>query len=543
MVTMPLPQPSPGVAGGGSVRPLPPRRAWGEVGRGALAALALLAAVPAHAADISRLYVEQCAECHGADRLGAIGPALLPENLGRLRPAQAEKIIADGRAATQMAGFKDKLSAEQIKALAQYVYTPLPAVPDWGMAQIKASHVVSKDEFPAAPPFASDPMNLFTVVEGGDHHVTILDGDRMEPLVRFASRFAVHGGAKYSPDGRWVYLASRDGWISKYDMWTGKTVAEIRAGINTRNVAVSDDGRFLMVGNVLPHTLVALDARDLSPMQVIPVRGDEGKTSRVSAVYTAPPRHSFVVALRDIEEIWEIPYADDAGPVMNGLVHSYEPGMEEGVSTGGRFQALRIRVPDFMDDFFFDPTYERVMGASRDGGKGLVVDLDLKRKVADLDLAGMPHLGSGIVFENDGRLMMATPHLKEAVVSVIDMRTWKTVKRIPTLGPGFFMRGHENTPFAWVDVSMGKEKDALQIIDTRSLEIVRTVRPAPGRLTRHVEFSRDGRYALVSLSEDDGALLVLDAATFDEVKRIPMSQPIGKYNVWNKITYSSGTSH
>ncbi|CAA7624271.1 nitrite reductase [Magnetospirillum sp. UT-4] len=512
--------------------------------KAALLLLALAAALPASAAELDKLFTEHCAACHGADRLGAIGPALLPENLGRVKPAEAEKVIAEGRPATQMEGFAGKLSPDQVKALAKYIYTPLPLVPDWGMAEIEASRLVVTEPsaLPKAPPFRSDPLNLFTVVEGGDHHVTVLDGDRWKPLHRFPSRFALHGGAKYSPDGRFVYLASRDGWVSKHDMWTGKLMAEIRVGINTRNVAVSHDGRFLMAGNVLPHTLVALSAEDLKPLQVIPVKGD-GKTSRVSAVYTAPPRASFVVALRDLEEVWEIPYADDAGPVMNGLVHSREKGLEEGVSTGGRFQALRIRVPDYFDDFFFDPTYERVMGTTRGGGKGMVVDLDLKRKVADLDLAGMPHLGSGIVFKQGGRLLMATPHLKEAVVSVIDMATWKTVKRIPTLGPGFFMRGHENSPYAWVDVSMGPEKDALQVIDTRTLEIVRTVRPAPGRLTRHVEFNRDGSRVVVSLSERDGAAIILNAATFAETARIPMSAPIGKYNVWNKITYSAGTSH
>jgi DNA-binding beta-propeller fold protein YncE/cytochrome c553 len=504
--------------------------------------LALLAA-PAFAGEVEKLYTEVCAACHGADRLGAIGPALLPENLGRLKPAQAEKVIADGREASQMQGFKDQLTPDQIKALAKYIYQPVPDLPEWGTPEIKASHLVVHpvETLPAKPPFKSDPLNLFTVVEGGDHHVSIVDGDKMEVLYRFASRFALHGGAKYSPDGRFVYFASRDGWISKVDMWTGKLVAEIRAGINTRNVAVSDDGRFLMVGNVLPHTLVALDARDLSLMQVIPVKGD-GKTSRVSAVYTAPPRHSFVVALRDLEEVWEIPYADDAGPVINGMAHSREPGLEEGVMSDGRFQALRIRVPDYMDDFFFDPTYERVMGSSR-SGKGLVVDLDLKRKVADLDLSGMPHLGSGIVFPYQGTMMMATPHLKDAAVSIIDMKTWKTVKRLDTLGPGFFMRGHENSPYAWVDVSMGKERDAMQIIDTRTLEIAKTIRPAPGKLTRHVEFSRDGKYALLSVSEKDGAVLVMDAKTFKVVKSLPMSAPIGKYNVWNKISYSAGTSH
>ena len=29
------------------------------------------------------VYAENCASCHGARRLGAIGPALIPESLGR----------------------------------------------------------------------------------------------------------------------------------------------------------------------------------------------------------------------------------------------------------------------------------------------------------------------------------------------------------------------------------------------------------------------------------------------------------------------------
>jgi hypothetical protein len=35
---------------------------------------------------------------------------------------------------------------------------------------------------------------------------------------------------------------------------------------------------------------------------------------------------------------------------------------------------------------------------------------------------------------------------------------------------------------------------------------------------------------------DGGALIVFDAATFKEVKRIPMDKPVGKYNLYNKIT-------
>ncbi len=39
------------------------------------------------------LYKDNCAECHGADRLGQIGPALLPQNLKRLRKKKALKVI------------------------------------------------------------------------------------------------------------------------------------------------------------------------------------------------------------------------------------------------------------------------------------------------------------------------------------------------------------------------------------------------------------------------------------------------------------------
>ena len=191
-------------------------------------------------ADSSVLYKEHCAVCHGADRLGAMGPALLPENLGRLKKAEALNVIRDGRVATQMPGFKDKLAEEDVAALAEFVYAPLPKVPEWGAEAIRASHKVflHAGRLSDKPVFKADPLNLFVVVELGDHHVTILDGDRFEPLARFASRFALHGGPKFSPDGRYVYFASRDGWISKYDLYNLKTVAEVRAGINTRKAAV-----------------------------------------------------------------------------------------------------------------------------------------------------------------------------------------------------------------------------------------------------------------------------------------------------------------
>jgi hypothetical protein len=209
----------------------------------------------------------------------------------------------------------------------------------------------------------------------------------------------------------------------------------------------------------------------------------------------------------------------------------------------GLFALRRIEVPQPLDDFFFDPDYRNLIGSARDGQAAIVVNLNVGRDIKRLDLPGLPHLGSGIAWTWSGRPVMATPHLREGRISVIDTRDWAVIRTIETPGAGFFMRSHEALPYAWADGMLGPRKDTLAIIDKQSLALVRTLTPSPGKTAAHVEFDRSGRHALVSLWEDDGALIVYDASTFAEVKRLPMSRPSGKYNVWNKISFSDGTSH
>jgi cytochrome c553 len=484
-------------------------------------------------ADAETLYLQHCATCHGAERLGGTGPALLPQNLSRLRREAALEVIAEGRALTQMPAFSEQLNNHEITALADYIYQPPAETPKWDMDDIRASLVVY--HLPGSlgdqPVFEADLQNLFVVVEVGDHHATILDGDKFEPIHRFKTRPALHGGPKYSSDGRYVYFASRDGWISKFDMYNLKVVAEIRAGINTRNAAVSFNNKYVAVGNYLPHNLVILNAEDLSPIATLAMKDDQGKTSRVSAVYTAPPRNSFIVALKDIPEIREIPY--------------------DNIEVGESVAMRKLVMTDYLDDFFFNQDYSVVMGAARPAGSGehneeisgTVIDLDTGEKLADLAIPGMPHLGSGISWEYRGKPVMATPNLNSGEVSVIDMENWKIVKTLSTEGPGFFMRSHEQSPYAWVDVFFGPNKDKVHVFDKNTLELVKTLTPVPGKTAAHVEFTKDGKYALLSIWDREGAIIVYDANTLEEIKRLPMSKPSGKYNVYNKTHYEAGTSH
>jgi DNA-binding beta-propeller fold protein YncE len=506
--------------------------------------LAILLTHPALASDDAQsLYLEHWTSCHGASRLGAIGPALLPENLDP-EESEAQTVVSQGRASTQVPAFADELRDEEIEQVTDLIYRGLRDVPHWGLDEIRASqvaHVKPGEKLADQPMFEADPLNLFIVVESGDHHVTLLDGERFEPIARFPTRFALRGSPKYSPDGRFVYFASRDGWISKYDIWNLRYVAEIRAGVLTRDLAVSGDGRYVMVGNDLPHTLVVLDAEDLSPLKVIEAKSRQRKSSRVAAVYDAAPRKSFIAVFEDIPEIWEMTYDDDAAPVYEGLVHDFRMG--EGIPVPGPFPPRRIVLTEVLHDFFFEPSYAQLVGASREGGMAQVVDLDVRRRIASVDTSGMPHLTSGITWDHDGRRILATLSLEAGAVSLVDMDTWKTVERIETLGPGCFMRSHEKTPYAWADNMMSKDKDTIQVIDKQTLEVVKALRPVPEKTAAHVEFTRDGKHALLSIWEMDGALIVYDAETLEEVKRLPMKKPSGKYNVHNEITRSSGTSH
>ncbi len=442
-----------------------------------------------------------------------------------------------------MPAFKGKLNDTEIQSLVDLAYTPLTETPIWGMKEIKASQLIyhKPGSLPDKPLFDAEVDNLFMVVELGDHHATLLDGNSFTPIHRLPTRFALHGGPKWAEGGRYIYFASRDGWISKFDAFNLKYVAEVRAGINTRNLAVSHDGRYLIVANYLPHTLTVLDAKDLSPLKVIEAKDDNGNSSRVSAVYTADPRNSFVAALKDIPEVWEISYLDEPPAGFSGWVHDYN--RESGDAHKEEpFAVRRIQLKDYLDDFFMTQEYDRIIGTARDG-TGQVVDLDLKRAVGKVSLPGMPHLSSGITWDYQGRTVLATPNIKEGVVTIIDTKSWEVIKRIETQGPGFFMRSHEKSPYAWVDVFFGPNKDLMHVIDKQTLEIVKTLKPAPGKTSAHVEFTKDGKYALVSIWDLEGALVIYDANTLEEIKRLPMKKPSGKYNVHNKLTRSSGTSH
>jgi WD40 repeat protein len=366
---------------------------------------------------------------------------------------------------------------------------------------------------------APDPLKLIVVVEAGDQHVSIIDGERFERIHRFASRATLRGEPGFTPDGRYAYFASRDGWISKFDIWNLKVVAETRAGIDTRNLAISADGSFVAVANALPHTLVLLDA-DLNLLKVHMATDKDGRqTSPVSAVHTAGPRRSFIAALTDLKEVWELSYDPQAAEIPLGVVHDFQ--YREGAFVPGFLNPKRSFPDDPLDDFSFTPDYNEIIGASPDSGSGQVVHLDVRRRIARLDLPGILNPGAAINWNWQGRDIIAIPDRRQGMLSIIDLQDWKTIRQIKTHGPASFLRSHVNTRYAWMGTNTGSvHQDTLQLVDKQTLEIGAVLRPVPGKTPGHVQFSRDGRYALVSILGDAGEIVVFDAETLEMLTRI-----------------------
>jgi hypothetical protein len=115
-------------------------------------------------------------------------------------------------------------------------------------------------------------------------------------------------------------------------------------------------------------------------------------------VYDAAPRQSFVAALKDVPEVWEISY----NPKADDIPDRHDPRLQvQGRQLHSRLpQSASHFLSEPLDDFLLHPgLLDRDGRRAREAGKGQVVHLDVRKKIADLKLPGMPHLGSGITWK------------------------------------------------------------------------------------------------------------------------------------------------
>ncbi|HNV60563.1 MAG TPA: cytochrome D1 domain-containing protein [Rhodoferax sp.] len=148
-------------------------------------------------------------------------------------------------------------------------------------------------------------------------------------------------------------------------------------------MAASADGKFIVKATEQPATLVLMDAQR-NVLKLHTVMDKNGKSaSRVAAVYDAPARKSFVVALRDVPEVWEVSYDPTAEDIPVGMVHDFQ--YKEGAFIPGYLNPRRSYLPQPVAELVFTPDYSEFVATVGATGKRVRVNLDVRRQIANLD--------------------------------------------------------------------------------------------------------------------------------------------------------------
>jgi len=500
------------------------------------------------------LYFQRCAGCHGVLRKGATGKSLEPKETLKKGQARLEKIIAYGTEGG-MNNFDDIFSKDEIKLLATYIQMEAPIPPEMSLAKMKKStkQFVALKDYPKKPMHGRNWKNFFIVIERDAGKAAIIDGDTKEIVAHLDTGYAVHvikGLEKHSVDkpkdavGRFWYTIGRDGKVNKIDLWQTPEkmlVAETRMAYDARDIAVSGDGKYVIAGGYWPPHFVIMDAKTLDPLKVVSTRGinvdgEYVNESRVAAIYTTPNASTFMVAAKELGQMWQVDYSDIANLRID-----------------------QIDTAKFLHDGFFDPTGRYFQIAANASNKMVVVDTKERKLEKMIDVDKLPHPGPGAnwIDEKCGPVG-GTTHLGVGLVSVWGNdpighpdNAWKLCYEVETDGPGAFIRTHEKSQYVWADQLKHPDQEiqqSVQVFDKKTHEIVKTIRVTEekGKAALHIEFNQDGSEVWVSVwnrtdnKNPTGEIVVYDAKTLKEKARIKgLTTPTGKFNVYNRMNHKT----
>jgi len=465
--------------------------------------------------SVEDAFRDSCSGCHGPNREGATGPALIP---GRLQAGDDYYfgVIKNGKPGTVMPSWGQAgLSDEEIWALVGYIHSePDAEAIKWEMDEIAASRTVLVDEttLPDAPTHDGNLDNLMLVTEREAESIAVFDGDSHRLLGHIAASYRAHGYAFDPTSDRWAYNVGRDGWLFKIDLYTLQAVTKVRVGLDSRGLAISDDGQYVIVGNYIPNSAVILNAKTLEPLKVITTEGNnpqgEFVQSRVCITSDVSPDKVgpyFIIALKEAGQMWRIDWSQPDFPIAK----------VEGVG-------------NILHDGFLSPDNTRFYVASQKDNWMAVIDVANWKLVDKISTGQTPHPGSGATWEANGTVYGATVHAGEGKITVWDLADDQIVAEIETSGPGLFIRSHDDSPYVWADTMFGDPPNRIYIFDKSTFEVVKII--DEGVQTLHPEFTDDGRFVYVS-DWQGNVVRVYDAETFEKVAEMgDVVTPTGIFN-------------
>jgi len=373
--------------------------------------------------------------------------------------------------------------------------------------------LVDPANLPDAPTHSGNMDNLMLVTEREARGVAVIDGDTHTLLGKIPASYRAHGYTFDPTNERWAYNVGRDGWLFKFDLYSLQPVAKVRVGIDSRGIAISDDGKYVIVGNYIPYSAMIVDTETMKPVKMIDtsaVENNEGDIvgSRICSVndVSASIGPYFIIALKEGGQVWRIDYSDPSFPIdkVKRLGHILHEG-------------------------FFNDDNTRFYEASQEDDWIAVIDVPNWEFVEFIPTGDKPHPGPGAMWEANGTWYGATPHINEGLVTIWDTANNEIVAKIPTSGPGLFIRAAKNVQYVMADSVFGAEPNEIYVIDKETFELVDTIKE--GVKTLHPEFTHDGKYVYVSDWGGDVVRVYETKPPFNKVAEIEgITTPTGIFN-------------
>jgi protein NirF len=115
------------------------------------------------------------------------------------------------------------------------------------------------------------------------------------------------------------------------------------------------------------------------------------------------------------------------------------------------------------------------------------------------------------------------PAVGQHKVLVINTRTWQQAGEIKVHGQPVFVMAQPDNRYVWVNFAFPRN-DTIQIIDTQSNSLIKTLKPGKGVL--HMEFTPRGEHVWMSV-RDENIIQIYDTKQQQLLKQIPATHPSG----------------
>ncbi|MBI5287137.1 MAG: protein nirF [Deltaproteobacteria bacterium] len=357
---------------------------------------------------------------------------------------------------------------------------------------------------------------LMVIVERESGSVIVVDSSRHEFLGR-VERLGnlIHGTVKFSKDGRYAYTIGRDATVSRIDLLSLKVVKQVKAGVDSVGGVMTQDGRFIALSNYIPGEVRILDAETLETVKVIPAVREypDGRRleSRVVGLLDAPG-NLLIFSLMQGDGVWVVDAGKPDFPVIKRFWDVGSLPYDALITPDGRYYMVGFLNSNWMGVL---DTWE-MKGVSR------ILTQKETESATDVPLWKIPHLKGWAIAGN----LVVLPALKKKWALVYNANTWEWVKNIPLEGTALYTVAGPDGRHVWVDL-VGENGDLIQIIDLKTLEVIKTINPGKG--ATHPQFTPKGDAVYISLMDGD-KVVVYDATTFKKIKEFPAKKPSGIFS-------------